>query len=103
MERDAAPVADAVLAAVRCLQPDAGDSRLAEQARDMALRGGEDYELLFTARPEDVEALIGALERRTGTKATVVGRITDEAGVVTVVNADGKAVVASGGWDHFAA
>ena len=66
----------------------------------MALNGGEDYKLLFTASPEQAEAVNAHLPR----PATVVGRITaGEPGRVTVLDPSG-AEVSSGrrGWDHFA-
>lgn len=42
---------------------------------DLALQGGEDYELLFTASPANATA-IAALSRRLGLPLTAIGRIT---------------------------
>lgn len=68
----------------------------------LALGGGEDYELLFTAPPQLMESVVTALEM----PATVIGEIVagdgDDAGRrVAVIDADGRPVeVARGGWDH---
>ena len=68
---------------------------------DMALGGGEDYELLICA---DARTMNAARERL-GDGLTVVGEIEPHrAGEarVRVVGADGEAIeVASGGWEHF--
>ena len=58
------------------------------------LAGGDDYELLIAGAPEDVAAL--------GDDFTVIGGVTDEVGVVSLIGADGKmAELADGGFDHF--
>ena len=68
---------------------------------DMALGGGEDYELLICAD----ERTMNAARERLGDGLTVVGEIEPRrAGDarVRVVGADGEAIeVASGGWEHF--
>ena len=68
---------------------------------DMALGGGEDYELLICAD----ERTMNAARERLGDGLTVVGEIEPRrAGDarVRVVGADGAAImVASGGWEHF--
>ncbi len=45
-------------------------------ALELALGGGEDYELLFTARPERLEPIVAAV-RACGTSATVIGSIVE--------------------------
>jgi thiamine-monophosphate kinase len=72
-------------------------------ARDWALRGGEDYELLFTAAPERACDLARAVTDRTGTPATVIGEIVAEATSRTIVLPDGSSIPldAGGGWRHF--
>ena len=62
---------------------------------DLALAGGEDYELVFTAPSETLAKAQDALE----TPVTVVGRIVDGEGL-EVVGSTGPSA-ASGGWDHF--
>ena len=66
---------------------------------DLALYGGEDYVLLFTA-PEDI---MSAAMMELGEGASVIGEITDaDPGVVTIVDASGVPLTRTGaGWDHF--
>ena len=66
---------------------------------DLALNGGEDYLLLFTATPELMERVMPQLSEG----AAVVGEITaGEPGLVSVVHQSGAETVAGrGGWDHF--
>ncbi len=66
---------------------------------DLALYGGEDYLLLFTAPEPVMTRAISALPPG----AAVVGEITDgPAGQVMLVGADGSETTASrAGWDHF--
>ena len=76
---------------------------LGQPALDFALGGGEDYELLFTARAEAVEQIREALQLRGGIDATVVGTVRDGCGV-TVVDETGQPCDGlPGGWDHFQA
>ena len=63
--------------------------------RDLALAGGEDYELVFTAPSETLARAQDMLE----TPVTVVGRIVEGEGVEVVGQLGSSA--ASGGWDHF--
>jgi len=59
----------------------------------LALTGGEDYELLFTAPISTVAKGV----------ATLIGRICDASEGVQVLGPDGNPVpVEHGGWDHFA-
>ena len=64
----------------------------------LALSGGEDYELLFTAPPRTMDAALSALE----IPATIVGDIVAGPRGASVLDPDGRPVtVESGGWDHF--
>lgn len=67
---------------------------------NLALYGGEDYVLLFTA-PGDI---MDAATRELPPGAAVVGEITEgQPGTVTVLNSDGNPMQRAGvGWDHFA-
>lgn len=71
-----------------------------ERGYSMALGGGEDYELLFTATPErsrDVRELFS----RFGTPVTEIGEITSNHGIV-VLSPEGEAVsMGKQGYDHF--
>lgn len=70
-----------------------------ERAMDLALHGGEDYELLFTARP-------GARvpKKIKGVEVTRIGRVErarrGEAPVTTIGARGERAALAPGGWEH---
>jgi len=66
---------------------------------DLALNGGEDYLLLFTANAETASKVMPSLPEG----ASLVGEIVaGEAGRVTIVGPSGvEEVVGSAGWDHF--
>ena len=69
-------------------------------AVEMALTGGEDYELLFTA-PEDV---VRRAARETGTPFTVIGEVVGGPRGVRVLDESGRPMeLRSAGWDHFRA
>lgn len=65
-----------------------------EQARECALRGGDDYELCFTAAADQRDALM-YLSQTLDLPLTRIGRIAEGQGV----HVDGEA--ASGGYQHF--
>jgi thiamine-monophosphate kinase len=68
---------------------------------ELAIGGGEDYELLATIDLTDVERARDELDERFGVTLTEVGAIIEE-GLVTV-DADGnEAPLEPKGWDHFA-
>jgi thiamine-monophosphate kinase len=63
---------------------------------ELALHGGDDYELLFTSRAA-VPAVVA------GVRVTRVGRTTQPAGM-RIIGADGKRrPLKAGGWEHFKA
>ena len=67
--------------------------------RDMALTGGEDYELVFTADQPTMRAVANEL----GDLVTIIGSIEPGDGSVRVEDASGLRVRIEGtGWDHFA-
>ena len=70
-----------------------------EDCLDLALNGGEDYLLLFTAPGEVMREVIPALPEG----AAVVGEIAEgEPGKITLVGADGaETAIGRAGWDHF--
>ena len=72
-----------------------------EKAMEIALSGGEDYELLFTASDEVIEKVKSAAS----CPVTVVGEITTVmSGKVTLVDKKGKPFnLRKAGWDHFTA
>jgi thiamine-monophosphate kinase len=93
LDRVAIPVA----AAVRALFPGGAD--------ELALTGGEDYELLATVSADRVDGVMDAA-REVGSTLTVVGRIVERSNrstPLTLVEADGSERPAAGGaFDHFA-
>ena len=65
------------------------------------LRGGDDYELLFTA-PPSLAAAVREAGERSGTPVTPIGVVTPEPGLV-VLDEDGHAhALPARGFDHFA-
>lgn len=75
-----------------------------KECLDLALAGGEDYELLFTTGKDNmvnVKAMLEALPGGGDCPVTVIGEITGEPGVSLLRN-DGRSYRAKGqGWDHF--
>lgn len=67
----------------------------------LALFGGEDYELLFTASPENVTVLADEITRKTGTRVSIIGEILPDRRRELVLPSGRQIPLASGGWDHF--
>jgi len=88
---DAVPLSDAARAAL------GADPSL----RPRILGGGDDYELLFAAAPEDAARVLAA-GAATQTPVTRIGRFLDGAGVI-VLDGGGKPLdLPAAGWSHFA-
>ena len=70
-----------------------------ERYLELALYGGEDYLLLFTAKSELMDRVMPQLEH-----GSVVGElVSGDPGRVVIVDGSGKETEAGrGGWDHFA-
>jgi len=69
-----------------------------DRALEMALAGGEDYELLFTARAE----VIDRVKQSAACPITVIGEIIAGNRGVTVVDKQGKPIsLTKRGWEHF--
>jgi thiamine-monophosphate kinase len=69
-----------------------------EKALEMALGGGEDYELLFSGEAEVIERV----KRKAACPITVIGEILAGDKGVTLVDSRGKPVnLARRGWEHF--
>jgi thiamine-monophosphate kinase len=75
----------------RTSRTDSGD------ALELALHGGDEYELLFTVKPRDVRRLGESFE---GLRLTRIGEITAEKKIVLENEGKVRALV-SGGWDPF--
>ena len=81
-------------------RPVLAEFALNRSALDFALRGGEDFELLLSAAPADVEIVCAAVAA-TGTALTRIGEITRTG--LHYVGSDGVDLPeANSGWDHFA-
>ena len=74
-------------------------AELGHPALNFALGGGEDYELLLSAAPADVDTLRAAAAA-TGTALTSIGEIT-RAGLHFVDAGGADWPAAAGSWDHF--
>jgi thiamine-monophosphate kinase len=72
---------------------------LGEQAWKTALRGGEDYELCFSAAPQFKDR-IDELAARTGQPIACIGRLRRESGI-TLKSGDSVMQFSPSGWDHF--
>ena len=71
-------------------------------ALDLALAGGEDYELLFAVAPEDADRVLRGLVEETGTPATFIGEFTVHGASRTIVDEGGRVLpLDPGGWTHF--
>lgn len=91
VERSALPVD----AATRALA-----AALGRDADQIALSSGDDYELLFTARPDGVDQALAAV-RAVGGVATVIGEITPPERGMQVRLPDGQLhTLEARGWDH---
>ena len=66
---------------------------------DLVLYGGEEYELVFTFRPESEGKIREALGG-VGCSLHVIGEVTEEKDIVLVVDGVVKPI-GRGGWDHF--
>jgi thiamine-monophosphate kinase len=77
---------------------------LPEESLNLALTGGEDYEILFTADREkisNVKALLKASPVGGDCPVTIFGEITEQQGV-SLLTKDGRPFhVCRKGWDHF--
>jgi len=64
----------------------------------LALHGGDDYELLFTVRPSRLNMLPKTLH---GVPLTAIGRITEQRGLVLLKQAGRERQLHPSGWDPF--
>lgn len=88
-------------------------ARLGRDAKQMALASGEEYELLFTAPPDEADEIASALLAETGTRVTQIGeavargpagagaRATDAAAVTLRDPLGNETPLAPTGWRHF--
>lgn len=68
----------------------------------LALQGGEDYELCFTAPGEAEEELVAVVERATGVRVTRIGEVLPAEAGRWVQLEDGREIpLEAEAWDHF--
>jgi thiamine-monophosphate kinase len=70
------------------------------EALDLALGGGEDYELCLAAEAGALDPLVPEFQSRFGVPLTRVGRVVEGEGVA-LERADGTLAPLGGGWSHF--
>ncbi|MGB9866992.1 MAG: thiamine-phosphate kinase [Bacillota bacterium] len=75
-------------------------AHLGVDALELALSGGEDYELLFTFDPEAEEEVIEALSA-TGTPMTVIGKVLEQGQGRWLVKDSHRRPLLMTGFDHF--
>jgi thiamine-monophosphate kinase len=68
-----------------------------DRSTELALAGGEDYELLFTASPE----VVNKVKRIASCLVTVIGEITAEKGIRVLDRHGNPLHLARTGWEHF--
>lgn len=69
---------------------------------DLALYGGEDYELLFTVSPEKPEVVSNLLYKKLGVKVTMIGEIRKEQEGIKLEDLQGRVVdLQAKGYNHF--
>ena len=74
---------------------------LAVDPLELALEGGEDYELLATLGPEALERAAARTVQRFGTPLTEIGEIVEGSGVTAVDVDRTERPLEPKGWDHF--
>jgi thiamine-monophosphate kinase len=87
------PIPEAVRAAAEALAVD---------PLDLAISGGEDYELLATIAPTEVDGARERLRDRFGLALTQVGDIVEGQGLVAVDAHGAESTMEPKGWEHFA-
>jgi thiamine-monophosphate kinase len=92
LELEAVPIAPALID---------GEDALGVDPLDLALHGGDDYELLATMAPTSVGDAARELHAAFGVPLTEIGTIVEGAGVVAISAEGAEEPLAPGGWDHF--
>lgn len=68
---------------------------------EVAIAGGEDYELLFAVAPDEAARVLADLRARTGTTASVIGAIEEAAAGRHIIIGGKPRPLEPGGWKHF--
>jgi thiamine-monophosphate kinase len=69
------------------------------EPQDLALYGGEDYELLFTVSADHADRIAHELFAATGVKVTAIGSI-DQGNALILIHEGKPSPLLSAGWDH---
>jgi thiamine-monophosphate kinase len=80
------------------VQPSSAGHGAGVDPLELALHGGDDYELLFTVRPNKVNMLPKTFR---GAPLTAIGRITEQRGLVLLKQGGRERQLHPGGWDSF--
>jgi thiamine-monophosphate kinase len=80
-----------------------GADELGVDPLQLALGGGDDYELIAAMPPAAVDDAALELRRAFGVSLAPIGRIIDGMDIVAVAADGSSAPLARGGWDHFRA
>jgi thiamine-monophosphate kinase len=76
---------------------------IGKQPHDLALYGGEDFELLFTCQPDKVSLLAEEILKDSATPLTAIGQIVEISHSITIEDVSGKVIpLEPRGYDHFA-
>lgn len=75
--------------------------KLGTEAVELALSGGEDFQLLLAVDRDRADVVQYAIENRTGTTATVIGEVRPPSQGVRKRNPDGSLSELVGGYRHF--
>ena len=67
---------------------------------DLALQGGEDYELLMAVRPEEADDLAARVRQETRTTVTAIGRFTEEGSGLKVLREGREEPLGITGYAH---
>lgn len=78
-----------------------GAAALGIDALELALSGGEDYELVATIPQDAVEAARADLFEAFGTKLSEIGAVVDGSGLVAEREDGSASPLRPAGWDHF--
>jgi len=70
-------------------------------AFELAIYGGEDYELLFSATPPHAHALAERLQDQVGTQATLIGEFVESSQGCFFEYPGKRITLEPRGWDHF--
>jgi thiamine-monophosphate kinase len=77
------------------------ENLLGVDALELAMEGGEDYELLATLAPEAIRGVASRIAERFGTSVTEIGEIVEGTGVTAVDVDRRERPLEPKGWDHF--